>query len=61
MRKYLIVTAILAMTLLSFTPAEAARRTRAVRSPGYGTSRPGVFQALMEFERRKNELIFGRR
>ena len=67
MRKFLIIAAIAAMTFASADSAEAGRRYRGNR--GYTQSRTiwqqpsrggGFFARLMELERRKNAMIFGR-
>lgn len=68
MRKFLIVAAVVAMTFASTQNAEAARRRGLFnRSPSRSrmvwqspTNGGGFFSRLMELERRKNAMIFGR-
>lgn len=64
MRKILILAAVVAMTAACTNDAEAGRRNR-----GYTRSRTifrqpsrggGIFARLMELERRKNAMLFGR-
>ncbi len=63
MRKKFIVAAALAITFASFSPVEAAGRGGGLFSGSqtrtYRTWRGGVFDRMLEMERRKNEIIFG--
>ena len=63
MRKMLIVAAALAIAFVSFSPVEAANRSGLFSSGSqtrsYRVWRGGVFDRLLELERRKNEIIFG--
>jgi hypothetical protein len=67
MRKFLLLTAILALVIASSQDVEAARRKRANRSYTQSRAdwnqraeRDGIFARMMELERRKNEFLFGR-
>ena len=65
MRKMLILTAIVSMTFVSTQNVEAGRRNRSyTRSRDAWRSqsapRDGIFARMMELERRKNSLLFGR-
>lgn len=65
MRKFLIVAAVVSMTFVSTPNVEAARRNRSyTRSRttwnSQTTRRDGFFARLMELERRKNIMLFGR-
>ena len=63
MRKLFIAAAAIAITFASFSPVEAAGRSGSTYSGSqtrtYRTWRGGLFDRLLEMERRKNEIIFG--
>lgn len=56
MRRLLILAVAVVTVAASVTPVQAARRSGVYRS----SQRTGVFARLMELERRKNEMLFGR-
>lgn len=64
MRKFLILAAIVSMTLVSTQNVEAGRRrrgyTRTRTTWSTSNTNGGFFARLMELERRKNAYLFGR-
>ena len=70
MLRSLLIVAAAGLLLTDAAPAQMRLRPRNAGSytaPGYNyryryveTQRPGLFGSIMEFERRKNEFLFGR-